>query len=107
LDWGEIQFHFRPANGQNVGMNHWPELSGEALAKVEAALARGNKIEAIKIYREATGSGLAEAKAAIERADPQVRDDVVKRTDSNRSLLLLVALILIGAICAAIIMFAR
>jgi ribosomal protein L7/L12 len=30
------------------------------------ALLRGNKIEAIKLYREATGVGLAEAKAFVE-----------------------------------------
>jgi len=33
-----------------------------------AALARaGKKIEAIKVYREATGAGLLEAKEAVER----------------------------------------
>ncbi|MBL8062961.1 MAG: hypothetical protein JNK32_08090 [Anaerolineales bacterium] len=32
-------------------------------------LRRGNKIEAIKIYRELTNTGLAEAKAAIDRID--------------------------------------
>ncbi|OWK42416.1 hypothetical protein FRUB_04494 [Fimbriiglobus ruber] len=30
------------------------------------ALERGNKIEAIKLYREATGVGLAEAKVFVE-----------------------------------------
>lgn len=38
--------------------------------QVQEALRRGNKIEAIKIYRELTGVGLAEAKEAIERAGP-------------------------------------
>lgn len=37
--------------------------------QVQDALRRGNKIEAIKIYRELTGLGLAEAKAAIEKAE--------------------------------------
>ena len=36
--------------------------------QIQDALRRGNKIEAIKIYRELTGVGLAEAKEAIERA---------------------------------------
>jgi molybdenum cofactor biosynthesis enzyme MoaA len=36
---------------------------------VFAQLAAGNKIEAIKIVREATGLGLAEAKGVIERAE--------------------------------------
>jgi ribosomal protein L7/L12 len=36
--------------------------------QIQDALRRGNKIEAIKYYRELTGVGLAEAKDAIERA---------------------------------------
>jgi len=32
-------------------------------------LARGEKIEAIKLYREATGAGLAEAKQYVERLE--------------------------------------
>ena len=35
--------------------------------ELQAAIQRGNKIEAIKIYRELTGLGLAEAKAAIDK----------------------------------------
>jgi ribosomal protein L7/L12 len=34
---------------------------------VEAALAQGNKIAAIKLLREATGLGLKESKDAVER----------------------------------------
>ena len=37
--------------------------------QIQEALRRGNKIEAIKIYRELTGVGLAEAKQAIDRAE--------------------------------------
>jgi ribosomal protein L7/L12 len=40
-----------------------PDVEDEARRLVAA----GRKIEAIKIYREATGTGLAEAKAAVER----------------------------------------
>jgi ribosomal protein L7/L12 len=36
--------------------------------QIQAALRSGNKIEAIKIYRELTGVGLAEAKAVIDKA---------------------------------------
>ena len=36
--------------------------------QLQAALRSGNKIEAIKIYRELTGVGLAEAKDAIDKA---------------------------------------
>ncbi len=35
-------------------------------AKIAAALQAGKKIEAIKLMREASGMGLAEAKAAVE-----------------------------------------
>ena len=36
---------------------------------IQDALRRGNKIEAIKIYRELTGLGLAEAKRAIDQIE--------------------------------------
>lgn len=42
--------------------------SGVPSAALEA-LRAGNKIEAIKLYREATGAGLKEAKEAIERVE--------------------------------------
>lgn len=35
---------------------------------IRDALRRGRKIEAIKLYREATGAGLREAKDAIDEA---------------------------------------
>jgi ribosomal protein L7/L12 len=37
--------------------------------QLQEALRRGNKIEAIKIYRELTGVGLAEAKQAIDQLE--------------------------------------
>lgn len=41
--------------------------------KIQAALRSGNKIEAIKLYREMTGIGLAEAKDVIDRAERSIR----------------------------------
>lgn len=41
-------------------------LSPEALGAIRGELARGNKINAIKLMREATGMGLAESKQAVE-----------------------------------------
>ncbi|MFJ9853537.1 hypothetical protein [Streptomyces sp. NPDC101150] len=38
-----------------------------AFKEIDALLAQGKKIHAIKLHREATGSGLAEAKEAVER----------------------------------------
>ncbi|AOP45632.1 ribosomal protein L7/L12 [Streptomyces lydicus] len=37
------------------------------MAEIDELLARGKKIQAIKVHREVTGSGLAEAKEAVER----------------------------------------
>lgn len=41
--------------------------------QIQAALREGNKIAAIKIYREMTGVGLAEAKQAIDRAEQFIK----------------------------------
>jgi hypothetical protein len=49
---------FRPAGPSS--------LSPEALTRIHDALRAGNKIQAIKIMREETGLGLAEAKNAVE-----------------------------------------
>jgi hypothetical protein len=40
--------------------------------QIQEALRRGNKIEAIKIYRELTGLGLAEAKQAIDSLESRL-----------------------------------
>lgn len=47
-----------------------PESSAEA---IKAALFAGNKIEAIKLYREQTKLGLAESKAAVEALEAELR----------------------------------
>ncbi len=46
-------------------------LSGSDL--ITSLLMRGNKIEAIKAYREQTGYGLKEAKDAIDAMERQMR----------------------------------
>jgi ribosomal protein L7/L12 len=45
------------------------EPTEQLQAEIRRHLAAGNKIEAIKHYREATGTGLAEAKDAVERLE--------------------------------------
>ncbi|MEU7765511.1 50S ribosomal protein L7/L12 [Nocardia sp. NPDC049190] len=40
--------------------------SGDGLGEIDALLAQGKKIQAIKRYRELTGCGLKEAKDAVE-----------------------------------------
>jgi ribosomal protein L7/L12 len=43
------------------------EVPEPHVQQVEALLRRGKTIEAIKVYREATGAGLREAKEAVDR----------------------------------------
>ncbi|MGQ4596499.1 ribosomal protein L7/L12 [Nocardia sp. R6R-6] len=43
---------------------------GAGMAQIDALLAQGKKIHAIKRYRELTGCGLKEAKDAVERRYP-------------------------------------
>jgi hypothetical protein len=76
-------------------MNHWPELQPEAAAQIQTALSNGRKIEAIRIYRNATGSGLKEAKDAIERAGPIQTQDA--RGSSGTNWLPMVLLLLTAA----------
>jgi ribosomal protein L7/L12 len=59
-----LNFLYRRLNIEYADPHSDPALSPQ----IQDALRRGNKIEAIKIYRELTGVGLAEAKEAIDRA---------------------------------------
>lgn len=45
----------------------------EPLARIKEAIFRNRKIDAIKLYRECTGSGLAEAKATVEQLEADLR----------------------------------
>lgn len=42
---------------------------------IMSALFEGRKIEAIKLYREATGVGLAEAKSFVEGLEARLREE--------------------------------
>jgi len=64
-----LKFIYRRLNIEYVDPNSDPVLSPQ----IQEALRRGNKIEAIKIYRELTGVGLAEAKQVIDRAEQFIK----------------------------------
>lgn len=49
-------------------------MTPERMNAIVSAISRGNKIEAIKLYREATGLGLAESKDAVEAMERQPPD---------------------------------
>ena len=61
----KLQFLYDRLNIDYVSPGTEPSLSPQ----IQEALRRGNKIEAIKIYRELTGVGLAEAKQTIDRLE--------------------------------------
>ncbi len=42
-------------------------------AEIQALLQDGRKIEAIKLYRQQHGVGLADAKAAVDRLESQIK----------------------------------
>ena len=65
----KIEFLYRRLNIDYNDPNSDPAFAPQ----VQEALRRGNKIEAIKIYRELTGVGLAEAKQAIDRAEQFIK----------------------------------
>ncbi len=50
-------------------------LSDEQIAAIREALFRGNKILAIKLYREASGFGLAESKEFIDALEVRLRQE--------------------------------
>ena len=64
-----LNFLYRRLNIEYADPDSNPALSPQ----IQDALRRGNKIEAIKIYRELTGVGLAEAKQAIDQAEQFLR----------------------------------
>ena len=84
-----------------MSTNYWPELRPETAAKIEASIRRGDKIEAIKLYREANAVGLKEATDAINRANHLLPDPTapIKRAQRSDALTknILIAII-VGAI---------
>ena len=82
------------------------ELSDEEMEEIVEVLADGNKIEAIKIYRKATDSGLADSKEFIEslivklvEKDPEKYAKIAKSSGGCASLIAF-ALIVSGAAIA-------
>jgi len=59
-----LKLIYRHLNLEYIDSSSDPLLSPQ----IQAAIRSGNKIEAIKLYREMTGVGLAEAKAVIDKA---------------------------------------
>ena len=78
-------------------------LTNEQMTEVKEALFRGQKIAAIKIYRKATGTGLSEAKGAVEKLEVELRAAApYDFKQPERSGCLGVAVLLLGALAVAL-----
>lgn len=70
------------------------------MAAIKASLFHGQKIDAIQLYREATGLGLTEAKAAVERLEAELRASSpteFKKVESRGCLGVVLMLVLVAA----------
>lgn len=52
---------------ESLGLKDPGQVAPTVMEEIQDLVRAGRKIEAIKLYREKTGVGLAEAKAAIDR----------------------------------------
>lgn len=77
-------------------------LSEQQRAAILNALIKGNKIEAIKLYREASGAGLKDAKDFIEVLVAKVNQDrpgtIPKPTGCGTAVLLIALFVLALAV---------
>ena len=70
---GLVFWGFRREGGVPPGSPVNASIPEEPLARIKEALYRGQKIEAVRLYRECTGTGLGEAKPAVERLEAELR----------------------------------
>ena len=91
-----------------MSTKYWPELRPQMAEKIEACVRRGDKIEAIRLYRDATAVGLEEAEVAIDRANQGLLDPMaaVKRAQRLDSLTkAIIIMIILGAIILLLFVF--
>jgi len=82
------------------------ELTDSQRNQINDLIRRGAKIEAIKVYREATGVGLKEAKDGVEAIEAGLEprpagtnDPFAKKSGCFGALALLMAIALTAAVC--------
>lgn len=82
------------------------ELTSEQLTHISNALYAGNKIEAIKFYRTATGRDLKDSKDAVEKLAAELEaKNPAMFAKQRRQRGSLAAVVFWGAIVAAIVYF--
>ncbi|MCO6043503.1 ribosomal protein L7/L12 [Aeoliella sp. ICT_H6.2] len=77
-------------------------LTDEKRDQINEAIFRGQKIEAIKIYRESTGEGLKESKEFIETLTDSLREEYPDRVPAQATGCGAAALLLCGAVGASV-----
>ena len=82
-------------------------VSEDKMSAIKEAILSGRKIDAIKLYREATDVGLAEAKEAVERLETELRSSTPaepKKPESRGCLGVVIVLIILagGVLCSAL-----
>jgi hypothetical protein len=70
---GLVFWGFRREGEGAQGSSMSALIPEEPLTRIKEALFQGRKIEAIRVYRECTGTGLGEAKPAVERLEAELR----------------------------------
>jgi ribosomal protein L7/L12 len=87
-----------------------PQPDEPALQRVSAAISAGNLIEAIRLYRTATGVGLKEAKEAVDALATQINPAAVSaRAAAMRRVqgLALAAVLVVAAVAVLIVVLTR
>jgi ribosomal protein L7/L12 len=59
------------------------QLTEQQRKEIATEIAGGRKIQAIKLYREATGVDLAEAKRAVEDLEKELRQHLIEAVVQN------------------------
>lgn len=74
------------------------EMPEEQAQEMTNAIFAGQKIEAIKIYKEATGTGLKESKEFVEDLERQLREECPEKFSSVAAKTGCGAVVLIGGV---------
>ncbi|HET7229247.1 MAG TPA: 6-bladed beta-propeller [Longimicrobium sp.] len=85
-------------DGRAGASGNTPNPQSAAVAEVLRLLSAGNKIAAIKVFREQFGGGLKEAKEAVERLEATLPPGTVPRPNAAKGLIGCLALVLVVGI---------
>ena len=76
-------------------------LTDETRDQINEAIFAGRKIEAIKLYREATGQGLKESKDFIDEVTARLREEHPDKVPASTSGCAAVLMLVVALACGA------